>query len=89
MLSIDSAKIKEALLRTTVPYIVTARQMDSIPIHTDLPSASVSGTTPNLSHKIEKNRELYSSLRRQITESGTPLLDADALQRDRDERLSS
>jgi hypothetical protein len=89
MLTIDSAKIKEALSRTTVPCTITARQIDSIPIRTELPSVSLSGTTPNLSPKNEKNRELYSSLRRQIIDSGTRLLDVDALQRDRDERSGS
>jgi hypothetical protein len=85
LLSIDKEKINELLANTPQFYTVTSSHMESAQIKTEPPSISVYGTTSNLPFDVTSGRKRLLSLRSKIIESGTKLLDAEALRREIDE----
>jgi hypothetical protein len=84
-LSIDSDKVRQELSRTQESYAVFVHNIDLGSFTFEQPSAPVYGTTSEVPYDVRQAKERYLSLRKQITESGTPLLDAGALEREIDE----
>jgi hypothetical protein len=84
-LSIDSEKVKEALLHTEEPYAVFVHHIDLGSMAFELPSASVYGTTTEVPYDVQRAKKRFLSLRKKITESGTILLKPEELEREIDE----
>jgi hypothetical protein len=85
LLSIDRNKIEEELRHTPRGYTIFSLHTETNPISEQSQTISISGTSSDVPFDSKKAHEHLLSLRRRIIESNSPLLDAEAVQREMDE----